>query len=135
MQDISTFFAHHAALLNEKRISDACDAVLLPTTVYLGDEILFLSEKAQLVDFMTAYVQKLDEAGLTETTFEILNQSPLRNDGVKVEIRWRSFGETGLQPQIAEMIYYCRRHEDDWKIALIEITTPPSDTFRAVRGA
>jgi len=134
MQDIAAFFARHAELVNDGQMAEACEAVLFPTTVYLGEDILFVSELMNLADYMTTYRSNLIDAGLTTTTVEILNQSPLRNNGVKVQTRWCSGGENGTVPQSAEITFYCRHQEDGWKVALIEITPPPSNTFRATKA-
>lgn len=133
MQDISAFFADKVALLNEGRIDEACDSVLLPTTFYLGEEIMFVSDKPSLVTFTTTYMNKLRDAGLTVMSFETRSLSPLRNGGMKADLTWHCDSETGLARQSMDITYYCRLQGGEWRIALVEITTPPSDAFLSAR--
>ena len=133
MQDISNFFAKIASFFHLDEVVGYGELVLLPTTVYFHNDVQFVASSAEFNAMVTDYTKRLKEMGACDTTFEILSQEPLRNDGIRAEVVWSHNDKHGNAVLSTKVSYFCRADNGSWKIALIEYSDKPNEVLNAIK--
>ena len=133
MQDISDLFARIASFFQLDEVVGYGELVLLPTTVYLDNDIRFVANCAEFNAMATDYVRRLRAMGVCDLTFEIASQEPLRRDGVRAKVIWHHIDKAGNTIHSVAANYFCRAENGSWRIALIEYVPETQARLRSVK--
>lgn len=121
MQSIETFFDAKATSFCAGRTRETCAGLVVPTTIYFGDDILFVSNAAQLADMMATYFEKLKARGRVKTRCNVTSKAPLSNGGIRVTVAWSHMDQAGDAIRSFDITYYCKARHGAWEIALMEV--------------
>lgn len=131
MQSIDAFFAHKAKTFTHGDMAQACAALALPTTIYFGDQVMFIRDADQLTQMIGVYYDRLHAKGHVQTVCTILSRSDLREDGVRATVRWTHLDAANTIIKTVEMTFFCKTQNNAWQIGLVEVATQPDKVLMA----
>jgi len=91
-----------------------------PLVVYIGKDILMLSDQDHLVKALSLYRTILEKEWLSVITSTVTACTSHQTSAAKISVRNRYFATDGRDLGTARITYYCERHGADRKIRMVE---------------
>lgn len=131
MQSIDAFFAHKAKTFTQGDMVQACASLALPTTIYFGDQVMFIKNFDQLTQMIGVYYDRLRAKGHAQTVCTILSRSDLKEGAVRATVRWTHLDAANTIIKSVEITYFCKTQNNAWQIGLVEVATQPDKVLMA----
>lgn len=130
MGTLEALFHQKAASFDAGDLARATQSIDTPTSIFMGDKLVFIEDQAALVRATGQVRANLIEQGYHSTTFEILTQKIVGARSVCVSLRWLHLRQCGSIMNTVMARYYCTKYEKrGWRVSIVEFDRTGRDVL------
>lgn len=105
------------------------ETTVLPTTMYVGDSVIFIANQADLLKNLNTFRNNLVKLGFVRIKYEFLDVVHRHKSSARATVRWLYLNNQNEAFSSSDLIYYCTYSETGLRIALTESSTPLGDNL------